>query len=141
MRFPARMGNFIPDRLLELGHAPLDDGLSLLDRARTLVGRGLVRRIWLLLLDDERRQLPLLPQIDGLPVSPDAGTASTLRTLLDRLGEHAAHVAIVLERPGGAEPEPDDLAWADAIARASRGADAAVVGVLLAHGRGVDLLQ
>jgi hypothetical protein len=135
------MDDFTPDRLLELGDVPLDDPRALLERARTLVGRGLVRRMWLLLLDDERRQLPLLPQIDGFPVSPDAATPSALRTLLDRLGEHAAHVAIVLERPGGAEPEPDDLAWADAIARASRGASAAVVGVLLAHGRGVDLLR
>lgn len=135
------MDELTTERLLELGDLPILDDDALLDRATTLIERGAVRRMWLLLLDDERRQLPLLPQIEGTPVSPDAGTAATLAALLTGVAEVAAHVAVVLERPGSARATPDDLAWADALVRAAgRTPGVQLLGVLLAHGRGVDAL-
>lgn len=141
MRFPAAMDDLTTDRLLELGDVPILDDDALLERATTLIQQGFVRRMWLLLLDDERRQLPLLPQIEGAPVSPDAETVATLTALLTGVAEIAAHVAIVLERPGRARATPDDLAWTDVIVRAAaRTPRVQLLGVLVAHGRGVDAL-
>jgi hypothetical protein len=141
MRFPPAMDDLTTERLLELGDVPILDDDALLDRATTLIRHGIVRRMWLLLLDEERRQLPLLPQIEGAPVSPDAETGATLSALLTGVAEFAAHVAVVLERPGPSRAAPDDLAWTDAIVRAAaRTPRVQLLGVLLAHDRGVDAL-
>ncbi|WP_026372561.1 hypothetical protein [Agrococcus lahaulensis] len=135
------MDDLTTERLLELGDLPILDDDALLDRATTLIECGVARRMWLLLLDDERRQLPLLPQIEGAPVSPDAETGATLSALLTGVAEVATHIAVVLERPGSARATPDDLAWADAIVRAAgRAPGVQLLGVLLAHGHGVDAL-
>lgn len=126
--------------LLALGDLPLADDDALLERARSLLGEGLVPRLWLLLLDEEGRQLPLLPQIEGSPRTPDAAAPMTVRTTLGVVAEVAAQVAVVLERPGRPSPTPDDLAWCDAIRRGARGLQVELRAVLLAHGRGVDRL-
>lgn len=141
MRFPAPMDDLTTERLLALGDVPILDDDALLERVTTLVDYGIVRRMWLVLLDGERRQLPVLPQIEGAPVSPDGGTTATLSALLTGVAEIAAHVAVVLERPGPERAGPDDLAWADAIVRAAaREPRVQLLGVLLAHGGGVDPL-
>lgn len=141
MRFPARMDDITPETLLELGELPVADDAAMLERARTLIRCGYARRMWLLLLDDDDLQLPLLPQIDGIPRSPGADAAMTLHSVLEQLAGYGSQVAVVLERPGAAEPEPDDLAWADAIRRGSHGSGVRMRGVLLAHSGGVDALQ
>lgn len=130
-----------PEQLLELGDLPLDDDAALLERVRTLVQRGFVRRLWLVLLDDESRQLPVMPQIEEMPRSPGADAVQVLAQLLDQVGEFCTAVAFVLERPGRPRPEPDDLAWADAIARAASGSPVRLRAVLLAHGVGVDPVE
>lgn len=140
MRLHARMDDDTPDRLLELGDLPLDDDAALLERARTLVQRGFTRRLWLLLLDHDQRQLPQLTQIDGTPVSPDAPALGALRRIVEHFADAGLSLAVVLERPGSPWPSPDDWAWHDVIHRAARDRPHALRGVLLAHGSGVDLL-
>ncbi len=127
MRFPGRM-----DRTAPLA-APLDE-------IAALVERGFVRRLWIWCIDARGGLRRDLQQVDGIPVSPDAGAARALRGVLELVLQDARAVVVVLERAGSAEPTPDDWAWRDAIERAARGAAVPVRGVLLAHGCGVDEL-
>jgi hypothetical protein len=87
------------------------------------------RTLWLVLLDGERRPLPVIVPVDHVPEEPDALMVSNLgrawREIL--LGEPGASVLLMLERPGPAAPSFDDLAW-----RAALGATAAEHGVGLA---------
>jgi len=134
------MDDITPETLLELGELPVADDAAMLERARTLIRCGYARRMWLLLLDEDDLQQPLLPQIDGIPRSPGADATMTLHGVLEQLEGYCSQVAVVLERPGSAEPQPDDLAWADAIRRGADGSRVRMRGVLLAHSGGVDAL-
>lgn len=129
------------ERLLELGDFPIDDDAALLDRARSLIREGFVRRLWLLLLDADGIMLPRLTQIDETPVTPEAEASPALRRLIAAIAEGGMSVAFVLERPGASMPTPDDWAWHEAIRRAGDGLGDALRGILLAHGGGVDLLE
>lgn len=129
------------ERLLELGDLPIDDDAALLERARSLIRQGLVRRLWLLLLDADGILLPPLTQIDETPVTPEAEAAPALRRIMEGIADAGMSVAVVLERPGPPQPSPDDWAWHDVIRRAGDGLDGTLGGILLAHGGGVDLLE
>lgn len=135
------MDDITPDRLLELGDLPLDDDPALLERARTLIQCGYVRRLWLLAIDADDLLVPGLTQIDGTPVTPDADAVGALRGILDHFAAEGMSLAVVLERPGSPWPSPDDWAWHDAIRGAAAHRPGALRGVLLAHGSGVDLLE
>lgn len=134
------------ERLLELGDLPIDDDASLLERARSLIRAGFVRRLWLLVLDADGIMVPPLAQIDETPVTPEADATAALGRLIGGFADAGCSVAIVLERPGPPWPSPDDWAWHDVIRRAAAHHaaahhDGALRGVLLAHSRGIDLLQ
>lgn len=144
MRFHARMDDTDPrhgSRERPFGPGELvRDEQALLACARSIVQHGIVRRLWILLIDDDGAMLPQLQQIDGTPVSPDAYAVMALRRILDVVAEPDVEVAFVLERPGASRPSPDDWAWHDAVVRAARAQAVPLRGVLLAHGGGVDLL-
>jgi hypothetical protein len=128
------------ERLLELGDIPIDDDASLLERARSVVREGLVRRLWLLRIDADGLLVPQLTLIDDTPVTPEAEALGALRRLIGGLAETGCSVAIVLERPGPPRPSPDDWAWHDVLRRAGDAHAGALRGVLLAHSGGVDAL-
>ena len=126
---------------LDLDERRLVDDEQLLDRLRALLRAGFVRRWWLVLLDEDDRQLPAMPQLEGAPRSPDARAVRDVGTILRGLAQLAPQCAIVIERPGGRRPDPDDLAWAEAMRRAAPGTGVALRGVFLAHSSGVDALD
>lgn len=111
-----------------------------LDEIAALVERGFVRRLWIWCIDPGGGLRRDLQQIDGVPVSPDAGAAVVLRGILELVLEDAREVVVVLERPGSSSPTPDDWAWHDALVRAIDGLAVPLRAVLLAHGSGVDAL-
>ena len=128
------------ERLLELGDIPVDDDASLLERARSVIGAGLERRLWLLLIDADGLLVPRLTLIDATPVTPEAAAVPALRRLIGGVVETGCSVAVVLERPGPRRPSPDDGAWHDVLRRAGEAHPGALRAVLLAHSGGVDLL-
>lgn len=129
------------ERLLELGDIPVDDAESLLERARSVIRAGSVRRLWLLLIDPDGLLVPRLTLIDDTPVTPEAEARPALRRLLGGIVESGCSVAVVLERPGPARPSPDDWAWHDVLQRAGAAHPGTLRAVLLAHSGGVDLLE
>jgi hypothetical protein len=109
------------------------------ERVRLLIGRAARRQIWLLLLDDEDRQLPLLVPVQDPPSRPRddddlrfARVLSTLREQTDATG-----VIAVLERFGGMTLTGADCAWARVLAEAALLAPLRLHGILLSHARGV----
>jgi hypothetical protein len=135
------MDDDTPDRLLALGDLTLDDDRALLERARSLIRCGFVRRLWLLAIETDGTMLPQLTQLDDTPVTPDAPAIDALRRILHGFADAGLSLAVVLERPGSPWPSPDDWAWRDVIQRAAGERPEALRAVLLAHGCGVDLLE
>lgn len=120
---------------------PLADDTALLAFARFLHDGVVPRRrtLWLVLLDGERRPLPVIVPVDHVPEKPDPILVSTLgRAWYDMLlGEPGASVLLMLERPGPAAASFDDLAWRAALAGAATGHGLSLAGFFLATVDGV----
>lgn len=120
----------------EFGRIPLVTSTDIEDRVADLIGPAIVRKVWLLLLDGERRQLPLLMPIEGLPSRAPSG-ASMGPFLRAVCIEPAAEVVGVLERPGGPRLTPEDRGWLRLLAAGLIEAGLGSAGMVLSHTRGV----
>lgn len=119
---------------------PTDDGFT---RVRDLVGRAIVdRRLWLMFVDGDGRQSPVLIPIDDLPFAPEPplmnGLEHVLGGLRDQLAtERDGSVMLTLERRGPDEVLAADVVWAVALRSACRGAGVDVRGMFLSTPGGV----
>jgi hypothetical protein len=100
---------------------PLTTDDAVLERVVQLIGPAIVtRRLWLMFVDGDQRQAPVMMPIDDLPPRPD--------NMVDALGEVLAgfvpdlatdtgpgSVVFVLERLGDERVTPDDRAWVQAL--------------------------
>jgi len=77
------------------------------------------RRLYLVFLDDQRRALPEVHEITGVPVRPGAADAEALLGMLAQVSEQFA-VAILLARPGSHPMDAADRAWARSLVEAAR---------------------
>ncbi|MGW2093307.1 hypothetical protein [Promicromonospora sukumoe] len=127
----------IPDR-------PLVDDEALLALANLLQGgiRPRRRTLWFVLLDGERRPLPLVVHVDLVPELPDpAGLGNLGRSWHQVLrGEPGASVLLVLERPGPGDPSFEDRAWHAALRSAAAEQGLTVAAFFLATADGVAAL-
>lgn len=104
-----------------LADVPILSAAGLTDRWTTLLDPPTfdARALWLMWLDDDGRQLPLVVPVDGIPPVPDRGVLRGLLGLHDAVAaEHLAgegHLAMALCRPGHADVTEDDAEWAGAL--------------------------
>lgn len=77
------------------------------------------RRLYFMFLDEERRAVPQLHEISGVPVHPTTADVDSLLTVLAHFSEQFA-IAILLARPGRHPMDADDRAWALSLVEASR---------------------
>lgn len=109
------------------------------ERVRDLVGRACRRQLWLLFLNDENVQLPLLMPTDDYPSRPAAENAAELangiRSIMEGIG--ATQLVLVWERYAGPELSPLDRAWARELHRQCSELGVRVRAQLLSHKRGV----
>ncbi|CAN5136125.1 hypothetical protein BH11ACT3_BH11ACT3_08270 [soil metagenome] len=122
----------------EAALVPLVSDDDVLERVTVLVGHGIRRQAWLMFLDDENRQLPLLMPTD-LPRKPRRDDAHRFAEFLSDLVEvvDAAAVVLTLERPASEELTEADLAWLRMMRSGCRIAGVRLRGPLLAHRSGV----
>ncbi|MCU1406642.1 MAG: hypothetical protein JWQ43_2945 [Glaciihabitans sp.] len=129
-----------------MSRLPYDDQLTPLntdslieERVRDLIGRANLRQLWLLFLDVNDMQLPLLIPIDGLPAHPEAGTVATVIDNVVELMADIGAVGLVLvwERYGAATLTAQDIAWAHELAEACTNARVRLRAMLLSHRSGV----
>lgn len=111
--------------------SPLTNDQEVLDRIDAVVDSPSRRRcsLWLLFLDAEDRQLPVVTPIDDLPAVPDEPLVRNLFVVAAKiLIEFAPQGSIVLALTGVDAPRrpPVERAWADALRRGAEAADVRV---------------
>jgi len=127
--------DIIPDQ-------PLADDAALLAFAKFLHDGVAPRRrtLWFVMLDRERRPLPVIVPIDHVPDEPDALMVSNLGRAWHEIlqDEPGSSVVLMLERPCPAVASFDDLAWRVALraAAAEHGITLAAFFLATAHGVG-----
>ena len=111
------------------------------ERVESLVGPALVdRRLWLFLVDGDRRQTPVLMPIEDIPPRPDPtmvdGLVHVLGQVADALTTSAGpgSAVFVLERTGSGTGE---VAWREALATVCENAGLGLLGVFTATAGGV----
>src|SRR3954464_14661919 len=119
----------------EVRNSPLITAADIENRVRDLIAHAIVRKIWLLLLDAERVQLPVLMPIEGLPDRPTSG-ASMGPFLKAVCGEPTKEVVVVWERPGGPQLRSADREWLRFVAAGLMEAGLGSAGMVLSHTKG-----
>lgn len=125
-------------RFDDVRDAPLVTDEQVLERASLLLGHAVRRQLWLMFLDEEGRQLPLLMP-SYVPRKPGPGHlenyARVLGVLFEDAGAHAMVVAY--ERRGGDALLPPDRCWLALVRAACEEAAIPLRGPLLVHDDGV----
>lgn len=129
-------------------NTPLRTDDDVLRRVEQQVGPAAVdRRLWLMWVDGDGRQAPVVMPVDDIPRSPEP-------TMLDGLGQVLAglraelrtdlgpgSVILTLERLGADAAQPADRNWADALGRVCEHVQAPLRGVFLSTRGGVRRLR
>jgi hypothetical protein len=107
---------------------------ALLERVRDLVEGAYRRQLWLMFLDDEHRQLPIVIPHD-VPDRPHRVHRDGFRPFIARLVDEIrpAGIVIVLERPGNDTLRRGDREWFAVVDEACRATGVVRRGPILAH--------
>jgi hypothetical protein len=122
---------------------PLTTDEEVLARVRTLVGAAAAEQLWILFVDGDGRQSPVLVPIAGVPHRPEprglAGLARVLRGLRHELVTERGPGAVVVtrERTGADTVLEADREWAAALAEVCRSAGVALRATVLSTPGGV----
>ena len=123
--------------------APLLTDAHVHERVDSLIGPAVQDRcLWLVLVDGDRKQAPVIMPIEDSPPQPDPEMVDGLQTVLAGLVEELATAAgpgscvFVWERLGARLRDGDEL-WADALAGAARGAGLPCLGVFISTPVGI----
>lgn len=117
--------------------APLLTDADVHERVDTLIGPAIQDRcLWLILVDGDRKQAPVIMPVEDSPPQPDPDMVDGLQTVLAGFVEKLATDAgpgscvFVWERLGARLRDGDEL-WAEALAGAARRAGLACLGVFV----------
>ncbi|MET0975521.1 MAG: hypothetical protein ABWX82_07615 [Leifsonia sp.] len=118
---------------------PIRTDDEILARVDALIGRACRRQFWLLFLDRDDRQVPVLLPIEDYPSTPYGGSAEYIAM---RIGEitastDAARVVIVWERRLGPATTEADRVWARELGAACAAEDVSVRAQVISHRDGV----
>jgi hypothetical protein len=122
---------------------PLTTDEEVLARVRTVVGAARTRQLWILFVDGDGRQSPVVVPIADVPHRPEprglAGLTRVLRGLRGELVTDRGPGAVIVarERPGGDTVLDADREWAAALAEACRTAGVALRATVLSTPGGV----
>jgi hypothetical protein len=122
---------------------PLITDTDIERRVSQLIGRANLRQLWLLFLDSDSVQLPLLIPIDGIPTQP---TGDDTERVVSNIAElmldiDASSFIAVWERYGPARLTHQDAAWVRALDRECEEQGVALRGMLLSHRTGVSWIR
>lgn len=127
---------------------PLHTDADVLDRVRGLVGPASTdHQLWIMLVDGDGRQAPVVMPISDVPRLPDRSTAASLGAVLAglradlRTATGPGSVIFTLERLGADAVLPTDRGWAEALVRTCESADVPVRGIFLSTPAGVRRLR
>lgn len=117
---------------------PLITDEDVLERVTLLVRNALRRQLWLMFLDADDRQLPVLMPTD-VPAAPGTSDATNLARFISGVNDdlNATSIVVSLERRGSDEISDDDRAWFRLVRDACAMAELRLRGPVLVHTRGV----
>lgn len=120
----------------------LDTDADVLARVTALVRNAIKRQVWLMFLDADRRQLPVLLPTE-VPTSPGEDDVeligSFIRTMVSEVD--AVTAIVTLERPGTADLTDADRAWLETLHAAADASGVPFHGPYLCHRRGVRAVE
>lgn len=121
---------------------PLTTDALIEQRVDSLIGRAQNRQIWLLFLDQNHVQSPLVLPVSDVPVAPAADDLDNWCELLRGTTEavDANDVIVVIERYAPERLTDADRAWARILSDGCRVAGVSLRAVVLSHRNGVRLL-
>lgn len=121
----------------DIADIALTTDAAILERVRDLVDGAYRRQLWLMLLDDEHRQLPVVLPCD-VPAAPPPVAARGVRRFVGGLSEEfdVGSVIVVLERPGAEPLTAGDRGWLRIAANACRAAGLPLRGPVMATDAG-----
>lgn len=124
-------------RFEDIAHVSLAADEVLLDRVRDIVEGAFRRQLWLMFLDEEHRQLPIVIPHD-VPGSPNRSHRTGFRPFIAELVDEIRPTSIVavLERPGPDIVRRGDREWFAVVDDACRAAGVVPRGPILAHDDG-----
>jgi hypothetical protein len=120
----------------------LDTDADVLARVTALVRNAIKRQVWLMFLDADRRQLPVLLPTE-VPTSPQEDDieliGSFIRTMVSEVD--AVFAIVTLERPGTPDLTDADRAWLETLHCAAEASGVPFHGPYLCHRRGVRAVE
>ena len=122
---------------------PLTTDEEVLARVRTVVGAARARQLWIMFVDGDGRQSPVIVPIADVPKRPEPRGLVALARVLGALRTELATergpgaVVVVRERTGADTVLHADRAWAVALAEACRAAGVALRATVLSTPGGV----
>jgi hypothetical protein len=121
---------------------PLTTDALIEQRVGSLIGRAQTRQIWLLFLDQNHVQSPLVMPISDVPVAPAPDDLDNWCELIRGTTEavDAADVVVVIERYASERLTDADRGWARLASDGCRVAGVTLRAVVLSHRHGVRLL-
>jgi len=121
---------------------PLTTDEAIERRVASLIGRAQNRQIWLLFLDQNQVQSPLVLPVSDVPVAPPDDDLDNWSEFVRGTTEavDAGEVIVVLERFAPERLTDADRAWARMLRDGCRVAGVTLRAVLLSHRNGVRLL-
>lgn len=117
---------------------PLDTDSDLVDRLHSVLEGAMRRQVWLMFLDEDGRQLPMLypSYLTQKPRKRDApALGHFIRMLCDELEAEA--VVVTYERRGRTQLSETDRVWLQCLRAACLAADVPFRGPFLLHNEGV----
>lgn len=128
-----------PTEANDLQQQPLLSDADIEERVDALIGPACRRQWWMLFLDENHCQTPLVMPMADYPSTPNGGAAGTLAERIAEILQmtSATQVIFVWERLGNRNVSHHDRSWARAL-----GASCAAIGVpvraqLISHDDGV----
>lgn len=123
----------------EAGLAPLTSDEAIVLRVSELVGAALRRQVWMMFLDEEDVQMPVVMPMEDYPLVPERDSGEALALSLGRIMEFsgATQAIVVWERHLGPGITPPDRAWARALAEGCRAHGVRLRAQLVSHVEGV----
>ncbi|MCU1414272.1 MAG: hypothetical protein JWN80_1612 [Microbacteriaceae bacterium] len=115
---------------------------QLLTRVADLVGPASERQLWLMFLDADDIQSPILMPT-AIPARPSSRDAAPFSTFLSEVvkATECHSIAVTLERPGPSVVSDDDVAWFRLLETAGCLARVRLRGPLLSSSDGVRLVE
>ena len=129
-------------------HHPLTTRGEILERVDDLVGTAVARQLWLLFVDEDDVQLPILVPLDHIPVRPSDRERRSIEFLIDSVcaecdwaGTPVAGVIVVHERYASPQLQNADREWARTVRDVVVDSGLAFRAAAISHSSGTRLLE